>query len=330
MPSRSDSDSGSNSNRKSASSSSERKSSSRSNRSKNREENRSQEKGRDNSSMSKRRESEERKNFKTDIFVTGFPPKTEEKDFVDFFQPFGEIKKVHLKYDKMSGKLKRFVFIEFMDEESAAKAIQNCDGKMFMNQPIVVKESLKNRSDRDKRRIIRERREEDTRYGRAPNHYNRRYDGRRGYNDRRRYNDYDSSRRRRRRSSSSGSYEKRKHRKRSKDRRSQSSNEKKRRSASSSKNEKEMVGKKRSNGDFEREDRYRTDRRSSRNNKYGGSDRYRKDNYRRDKYRRDDRREDRRDERKHDRRDDRYGGRNKYEGERRRPSNGDREMKNES
>lgn len=98
--------------------------------------------------------------------MTGFPPSTREEDFLKYFGKYGEIKKIHFKVDKMSGRRKPYIFVEFVNKEDAEKAIKYCDKRSFAGRLLVVKESLKNRNERDRIRMIQKRREEDSAYGR--------------------------------------------------------------------------------------------------------------------------------------------------------------------
>ena len=79
---------------------------------------------RSESSRSERKESqEEKRDFNTDVFVTGFPPSTREEDFLKLFGKYGEIKKIHFKIDKMTQRKKPYIFVEYLNKEDAMKAL---------------------------------------------------------------------------------------------------------------------------------------------------------------------------------------------------------------
>lgn len=66
----------------------------------------------------------------TRLFVRPFPFDVQESELNEIFSPFGPMKEVKI--------LNGFAFVEFEESESAAKAIDEVNGKTFANQPLEV------------------------------------------------------------------------------------------------------------------------------------------------------------------------------------------------
>ena len=64
-----------------------------------------------------------------------------ENDLREAFEAFGQITEVRLIMDKFSGKSKGFGFIEMPSKEEAEKAIEEMNGKEFMDRVLNVNEA---------------------------------------------------------------------------------------------------------------------------------------------------------------------------------------------
>ena len=64
-----------------------------------------------------------------------------EDDLRKVFEEFGEVTEVRLIMDKYSGKSKGFGFIEMPSREEANKAIEELNGKDFMERAMTVNEA---------------------------------------------------------------------------------------------------------------------------------------------------------------------------------------------
>eukprot|EP01040_Poterioochromonas_malhamensis_P010425 gene10425-11342_t len=69
----------------------------------------------------------------TNLYVKQFPPSWDEAKLKEVFQAFGAISSVAATKDE-SGKLKGFGFVNFTEHESAAKAVQELNGKVYTEE----------------------------------------------------------------------------------------------------------------------------------------------------------------------------------------------------
>ena len=75
------------------------------------------------------------------IYVGNLPFDVSETALREVFEKFGEVKEVRLIMDKYSGKSKGFGFIEMSSKEEAEKAIEEMNGKEFMERVLNVNEA---------------------------------------------------------------------------------------------------------------------------------------------------------------------------------------------
>lgn len=72
------------------------------------------------------------------IYVGNLAWETTDEDLKRAFEEFGEVVKATVLRDKISGRSKGFGFVEMPDEEKAAKAIEQMDGREFKERKIRV------------------------------------------------------------------------------------------------------------------------------------------------------------------------------------------------
>lgn len=72
------------------------------------------------------------------IFVGNLSWKTTEDLLRDHFQTYGEVVSVKIVVDQMTGKSKGFGFIEMADDEGAANAIRELNGKALLDRPLRI------------------------------------------------------------------------------------------------------------------------------------------------------------------------------------------------
>lgn len=72
------------------------------------------------------------------IYVGNLPYTITSDQLGTLFAEFGQVAEAVVITDKMSGRSKGFGFVEFMDEESAKKAIDEMNGKEIEGRKLVV------------------------------------------------------------------------------------------------------------------------------------------------------------------------------------------------
>ncbi|HKL43862.1 MAG TPA: RNA-binding protein [Candidatus Absconditabacterales bacterium] len=65
----------------------------------------------------------------TNLFVGNFSWNLSEDDMRELFAPYGELEDVKLIIDRMTGRSKGFGFVKFVNEEDAAKALEELNDK---------------------------------------------------------------------------------------------------------------------------------------------------------------------------------------------------------
>jgi RNA recognition motif-containing protein len=65
------------------------------------------------------------------LFVGNLPFTATEDELRDLFSAFGEVQQVRIMTDRDTGKSRGFAFVEIADDEAAAKAIADLNGKEF-------------------------------------------------------------------------------------------------------------------------------------------------------------------------------------------------------
>ncbi|HOV64765.1 MAG TPA: RNA-binding protein [Spirochaetia bacterium] len=87
------------------------------------------------------------------IYVGNMNYRTTEESLKNLFSEYGEVGKVNIISDKVSGRAKGFGFVEMVHDEDAAKAIEELNGKEFEGRQLKVNEA----HDRPRRDMSRER-----------------------------------------------------------------------------------------------------------------------------------------------------------------------------
>ena len=75
------------------------------------------------------------------IYVGNLSYDVTEDDFRELFVSFGEVESATIIMDKYSGKSKGFGFVEMPNGDEAERAIQELNGKEFMEQELTVAEA---------------------------------------------------------------------------------------------------------------------------------------------------------------------------------------------
>ena len=75
------------------------------------------------------------------LYVGNISFKATEDDLRDLFSQAGEVLSVKLIKDNATGRLRGFGFVEMASEEDGKKAVDEFNGKQFMERAIVVNEA---------------------------------------------------------------------------------------------------------------------------------------------------------------------------------------------
>jgi cold-inducible RNA-binding protein len=75
------------------------------------------------------------------IFVGNMSFQTTEADLRTLFAPFGEIARIHIVNDRETGQPRGFAFVEMTNDEAAAKAIADLNGKELAGRALRVNEA---------------------------------------------------------------------------------------------------------------------------------------------------------------------------------------------
>ena len=75
------------------------------------------------------------------IYVGNLSYDVTEDDFRELFVSFGEVESATIIMDKSSGQSKGFGFVEMPNGDEAERAIQELNGKEFMEQELTVAEA---------------------------------------------------------------------------------------------------------------------------------------------------------------------------------------------
>ena len=79
------------------------------------------------------------------LFVSNLSYQCTEDEVIELFSSVGEVVSFRLISDKFSGRSKGFGFMEMGSSEQASKAIEQLNGHMWMERPLVVKEQEERR-----------------------------------------------------------------------------------------------------------------------------------------------------------------------------------------
>ena len=74
------------------------------------------------------------------VFVGNFDFSVDEDKLKDYFSSIGEVLSVRIMRDSVSGKSRGFGFVEFSEEESCQKAIEQYDGQNWEGRPLKISE----------------------------------------------------------------------------------------------------------------------------------------------------------------------------------------------
>jgi cold-inducible RNA-binding protein len=75
------------------------------------------------------------------LFVGNLPFTATEDELRDLFSAFGEVQQVRIMTDRDTGKSRGFAFVEIADDEAAAKAISDLNGKEFGGRALTINEA---------------------------------------------------------------------------------------------------------------------------------------------------------------------------------------------
>lgn len=75
------------------------------------------------------------------LFVGNLPFSATEDALRDLFGAFGEIQQVRIMTDRDTGKSRGFAFVEIADDDAAARAITELNGKDFGGRALTVNEA---------------------------------------------------------------------------------------------------------------------------------------------------------------------------------------------
>jgi len=75
------------------------------------------------------------------LYVGSIPFTATEEDLSNLFSTIGEVESVKIITDQATGRSKGFGFVEMATEEDAKRAIDDLNGKSFMERSIVVNEA---------------------------------------------------------------------------------------------------------------------------------------------------------------------------------------------
>jgi len=75
------------------------------------------------------------------LFVGNLSFQTQESDLNELFKAFGQVGRVHIVMDRETGRARGFAFVEMPNDEEAAKAIADLDGKEFAGRNLKVNEA---------------------------------------------------------------------------------------------------------------------------------------------------------------------------------------------
>ena len=75
------------------------------------------------------------------LFVGNLPFETTEDALREHFAPFGEVQQVRIMTDRDTGKPRGFAFVEMAQDDGAAKAIADLNGKDFGGRALTINEA---------------------------------------------------------------------------------------------------------------------------------------------------------------------------------------------
>ncbi len=75
------------------------------------------------------------------LFVGNMSFQTTESELRSIFEPYGEITRIQVMTDRDTGRARGFAFVELADDEQAAKAITELNGKELDGRALNVNEA---------------------------------------------------------------------------------------------------------------------------------------------------------------------------------------------
>jgi RNA recognition motif-containing protein len=75
------------------------------------------------------------------LFVGNLPFTATEDELRDLFSAFGEVQQVRIMTDRDTGKSRGFAFVEIADDDAAAKAVTELNGKEFSGRALTINEA---------------------------------------------------------------------------------------------------------------------------------------------------------------------------------------------
>src|SRR5262245_29483816 len=75
------------------------------------------------------------------LFVGNMSFQTTEADLTALFQPFGQVRRIHIVTDRETGRARGFAFVEMPNDTEAAKAIAALDGKEVGGRNLKINEA---------------------------------------------------------------------------------------------------------------------------------------------------------------------------------------------
>ena len=75
------------------------------------------------------------------LFVGNLSFNATEDELRDLFSAFGEVQQVRIMTDRDTGKSRGFAFVEIADDEAAAKAVADLNGKEYGGRALTINEA---------------------------------------------------------------------------------------------------------------------------------------------------------------------------------------------
>lgn len=75
------------------------------------------------------------------LFVGNMNFQTTEGELRDFFAPFGQVTRIHIAMDRETGRARGFAFVEMPNDDEAAKAIAELNGKELGGRNLKINEA---------------------------------------------------------------------------------------------------------------------------------------------------------------------------------------------
>ncbi len=75
------------------------------------------------------------------LYVGNLPFSVQEEDLKELFSEYGSVTSVQLIIDRETGRSKGFGFVELSDDDEAANAIEELNGKDFSGRAVIVNEA---------------------------------------------------------------------------------------------------------------------------------------------------------------------------------------------